>query len=98
MIKPEAIPQYTGDLALLESAYGDLKTDASHIRSTGKDVHSQFQGLAAYYTAPEAEQLFASTKPVADRADGFADDLEKVSGALSSYGTEIRPSSTSSSS
>ncbi|WP_455711732.1 hypothetical protein [Streptomyces avermitilis] len=91
MIKPEAIPQYTGDLALLETAYGDLKTDASHIRSTGKDVHSQFQGLAAYYTAPEAEQLFASTKPVADRADGFADDLEKVSGALSSYGTEIRP-------
>nr|WP_202498202.1 hypothetical protein [Streptomyces sp. SID5469] len=78
-------------MALLESAYGDLKTDASHIRSTGKDVHSQFQGLAAYYTAPEAEQLFASTKPVADRADGFADDLEKVSGALSSYGTEIRP-------
>ncbi|MFJ9961781.1 hypothetical protein [Streptomyces avermitilis] len=91
MIKPEAIPQYTGDLALLETAYGDLKTDALHIRSTGKDVHSQFQGLAAYYTAPEAEQLFASTKPVADRADGFADDLEKVSGALSSYGTEIRP-------
>ncbi|WP_436850847.1 YwqJ-related putative deaminase, partial [Streptomyces avermitilis] len=39
----------------------------------------------------EAERLFATTKPVADRADGFADDLEKVSGALSSYATEVRP-------
>ncbi|WP_374106470.1 hypothetical protein, partial [Streptomyces sp. TRM70350] len=26
-----------------------------------------------------------------DRADAFADDLEKVSSALSSYATEIRP-------
>ncbi|MFJ9961651.1 ADP-ribosyltransferase [Streptomyces avermitilis] len=91
MIKPEAIPQYTGNLEQLEKDYGSLKTVAGSIRSTGKDVHSQFQGLSAYYTAPEAEQLFATTKPVADRADGFADDLEKVSGALSSYSTEVRP-------
>ncbi|MEV6183462.1 hypothetical protein [Streptomyces sp. NPDC052015] len=91
MIKPEAIPQFTGNLEQLEKDYGSLKTVAGSIRTTGKDVHSQFQGLSAYYTAPEAEQLFASTKPVADRADGFADDLEKVSGALSSYSTEVRP-------
>ena len=26
MIKPEEIPQYTGDLELLEKAHGDLKT------------------------------------------------------------------------
>ena len=91
MISPEQIPQYTGDLTQLEKDYGDLRTDASHLRSTGADVHSQFQGLSAYYKAPEAEQLFASTKPVKDRADGFATDLETVSSALSSYATEIRP-------
>ena len=91
VIKPEKIPQYTGDLAQLEKDHGDLKTDAGHIRDTGADVHSQFQGLSAYYKAPEAEQLFASTKPVKDRADDFADDLEKVSSALSDYATEIRP-------
>ncbi|MGI5140021.1 ADP-ribosyltransferase [Streptomyces sp. CA-106110] len=91
MINPGQIPQFTGDLAQLEKDYGDLKSDASHVRSTGRDVHTQFQGLSAYYTAPEAEQLFATTKPVADRADGFAGDLETVSSALSSYATEIRP-------
>ncbi|WP_405667086.1 hypothetical protein [Streptomyces sp. NBC_00055] len=91
MIKPEAIPQFTGDLGQLEKDYGSLKTDAGHIRGTGSDVHTQFQGLSAYYQAPEAEKLFASTKPVQDRSDTFADDLEKVSTALSDYATEVRP-------
>jgi hypothetical protein len=91
VIQPEQIPQFTGDLAQLETDYADLKKDAGHVRTTGGDVHSQFQGLSAYYTAPEAEQLFATTKPVKDRADEFGDDLESVSGALSSYATEIRP-------
>ncbi|SDE28501.1 ADP-ribosyltransferase [Streptomyces griseoaurantiacus] len=91
VISPEKIPQFTGDLAQLEKDYGDLRTDASHLRSTGADVHSRFQGLSAYYEAPEAEQLFASTKPVKDRADDFATDLETVSSALSSYTTEVRP-------
>ncbi|MEU0838038.1 hypothetical protein ABZ370_01000 [Streptomyces sp. NPDC005962] len=91
MIKPGEIPQYTGNLELLEKAHGNLTKDAGHIRDTGADVHTHFQGLSAYYKAPEAERLFASTKPVKDRADGFADDLGKVSSALSEYTTEIRP-------
>ncbi|OLZ66536.1 hypothetical protein AV521_26910, partial [Streptomyces sp. IMTB 2501] len=69
MIKPEEILQFTGDLEQLEKDYGALKKDAGQIRSTGADVHSQFQGLSAYYHAPEAEKLFGSTKPVSDRAD-----------------------------
>ncbi|MBL1095181.1 hypothetical protein [Streptomyces coffeae] len=91
MIKPEEIPQYTGDLDLLEKAYTGLKKDAGHIRTVGADVHSHFQGLSAYYKAPEAEQLFATTQPVKDRADGFADDVGTVATALSEYATEIRP-------
>ncbi|MDH6630276.1 hypothetical protein M2271_008136 [Streptomyces sp. LBL] len=91
MIKPDQIPQFTGNLTQLETDYADLKKDAGDVRKTGVDVHSQFQGLSAYYTAPEAEQLFATTKPVQERADGFATDLETVSGALSSYATEVRP-------
>ncbi|MBD3932368.1 protein phosphatase [Streptomyces chumphonensis] len=54
-------------------------------------MHSTFQGLSAFYTAPEAEQLFGSTRPVSDRADGFADDLEKVAGALVGFAEEARP-------
>ncbi|MFJ8104570.1 ADP-ribosyltransferase [Streptomyces sp. NPDC096132] len=91
MIKPDEIPQFTGDLAQLELDHADLKKDAGHVRDTGKDVNTQFQGLSAFYHAPEAEQLFATTKPVQDRADDFATDLETVSSALSSYSTEIRP-------
>jgi len=90
VIKPEEIPQFTGDLELLEQDYAALKADAGHVRDTGRDVHNRFQGLSAYYTAPEAEQLFATTKPVKDRADTFADGLETVSGALAGYATEIR--------
>ncbi|MDQ1047929.1 hypothetical protein [Streptomyces sp. V4I2] len=91
MLKPGEIPQFTGNLPQLETDYAELKKDAGNVRKTGGDVHSQFQGLSAYYTAPEAEQLFATTKPVQDRSDAFADDLETVSSALSSYATEIRP-------
>ncbi|WP_369195634.1 hypothetical protein [Streptomyces djakartensis] len=91
MIQPEKIPQFTGDLEQLESDYACLKKDAGAVRGAGGDIHSRFQGLSAYYSAPEAERLFATTKPVKDRADAFADDLEKVSGALSSYATEVRP-------
>ncbi|KOG43344.1 hypothetical protein, partial [Streptomyces resistomycificus] len=68
MIKPDQIPQFTGDLAQLETDYADLKKDAGLVRKTGGDVDAQFQGLSAYYTAPEAERLFATTKPVKDRA------------------------------
>ncbi|WP_432015078.1 hypothetical protein [Streptomyces cucumeris] len=91
MIKPEEIPQYTGNLELLEKACSGLKKDAGHIRSVGADVHTHFQGLSAYYKAPEAEQLFATTKPVKERAHDFAEDLGTVSTALSEYATEIRP-------
>ncbi|MGI5470647.1 hypothetical protein [Streptomyces sp. CA-132043] len=90
-LKPDQIPLYTGDLPQLEKDHAALKKDAGHIRKTGSDVHSHFQGLSAFYKAPEAEQLFATTKPVQTRADEFADDLETVSSALSSYADEIRP-------
>uniref|UniRef100_UPI000AA074EB hypothetical protein n=1 Tax=Streptomyces kebangsaanensis TaxID=864058 RepID=UPI000AA074EB len=78
-------------LEQLEQDCAGLKADAGHVRDTGQAVHTGFQGLSAYYSAPEAEQLFATTRPVKDRADGFADQLETVSSALSAYATEVRP-------
>ncbi|MDH6224004.1 hypothetical protein [Streptomyces sp. MJP52] len=91
MIQPGQIPQFTGDLTQLETDYAALKTDAGNVRSVGTKVHNQFQGLSAYYQAPEAEKLFATTQVVKDKADTFADGLETVSSALSSYASEIRP-------
>ncbi|MGP4109558.1 hypothetical protein ACTWP5_01400 [Streptomyces sp. 4N509B] len=90
-VDPAGIPTFTGDLALLETAHGALTDDAGAFRDIGAEVHSRFQGLSAYYQAPEAEQLFATTQPVRDRADDFASDLESVASALSAYADEIRP-------
>ncbi|WP_269858433.1 hypothetical protein [Streptomyces sp. RPT161] len=91
LIKPEEIPQFTGNVDQLESDVTDLRNDAGAIAGTGSDVHSTFQGLSAFYEAPEAEQLFATTKPVADAGKTFGDDLKTVAGALSTYASEVKP-------
>ncbi|WP_331450293.1 hypothetical protein [Streptomyces prasinus] len=91
LIDPQKIPQFTGDLEQLGTDHMLLTGEALVFRQSGSDVHTRFQGLSACYTAPEAEQLFATTAPVAAKADEFADDLEKVAAALSAYETEIQP-------
>ncbi|MGK5637751.1 hypothetical protein ACSNOK_05435 [Streptomyces sp. URMC 126] len=90
-LTPEKVPVFTGNLELLESYIGALRKDAARLRGTGSDIHSRFQGLAAHYRAPEAEQLFATTLPVRERAHAFAAKLDKVAGALSEYAAEARP-------
>ncbi|CAM5236805.1 hypothetical protein SALBM135S_00644 [Streptomyces alboniger] len=54
-------------------------------------AHNRFQGLGAFYDAPEAERLFASTAPVRDQADLFASKVETVAGALDDYAGAVRP-------
>ncbi|MFF4159450.1 hypothetical protein [Streptomyces sp. NPDC001678] len=91
MLETGEIPTFTGNLGELEKDAAGLKSDASAIRTTGGDIHSKFQGLSAFYHAPEAEALFATTVPVRDKAKGFGDKLEKVSSALTEYAAEVRP-------
>ncbi|MDF3290116.1 hypothetical protein [Streptomyces silvisoli] len=91
MIDLAGIPEFTGDLEQLERDAGTLKKAASDIRGTGGDVHSKFQGLSSCYSAPEAEQLFATTVPVRDGAAHFATKLETVSRALSDFASTARP-------
>ncbi|MEH0470428.1 hypothetical protein QA943_16455 [Streptomyces sp. B21-097] len=91
LIDPQNIPQFTGDLEQLGTDSMLLTAEAVAFRQSGSDVHTRFQGLSACYSAPEADQLFATTAPVAAKADEFADDLEKVAAALSSYETEVQP-------
>ena len=90
-VDPSGIPEFTGNLEQLEKDARGLRGDAGDIRRTGADTHAHFQGLSAFYKAPEAEQLFATTRPVKDRADGFGDGLEKVASALDEYAAEVRP-------
>jgi hypothetical protein len=90
-VDPSLVPEFTGELRALEVAAKALTGDAAVMRDIGGDIHSRFQGLSAFYRAPEAEQLFATTRPVRDRADDFGTDLETVASALSAYAEEIRP-------
>ncbi|MEW2547748.1 protein phosphatase, partial [Streptomyces sp. NPDC047002] len=90
-VDPAEIPQFTGDLEQLESDVTGLRTNASLWRTSGGDVDSDFQGLSAFYRAPEAEELFATTRPVAVKSDAFATQLESVGAALDAYAGEVRP-------
>ncbi|MEU5214378.1 hypothetical protein [Streptomyces sp. NPDC020742] len=47
--------------------------------------------MAAFYKAPEAEQLFGITKPVADKAHDLSEDVRVISRALGTYAREITP-------
>ncbi|GGX29056.1 hypothetical protein GCM10010297_58200 [Streptomyces malachitofuscus] len=91
MISPGGIPQFTGDFDELDKDVSALRSDAIGIRNGGADVHSRFQMLGAFYTAPEADTLFATTRPVMDKADGFAAKLETVADALDTFAIEARP-------
>ncbi|MEU9925768.1 hypothetical protein AB0H51_31565 [Streptomyces griseoluteus] len=91
LIDPSGIPHFIGDLGTLDTDVMLLTADAGQFRASGSDVHTEFQGLSAFYEAPEAEQLFATTLPVKQKSDAFADDLEKVATALSDYSFEVQP-------
>ncbi|CAL9469121.1 hypothetical protein SUDANB171_02787 [Streptomyces sp. enrichment culture] len=90
-VDPSGIPEFTGNLSMLAADCMGLDAAESGIRGIGSDVHDEFQGLSSFYTAPEAEQLFATTGPARDRAAEFADDLAAVRSALWDYHEEIAP-------
>ncbi|GAB1644199.1 hypothetical protein [Krasilnikovia sp. MM14-A1259] len=91
VIKPEAIPQFTGNVAAIEQHAGALTGVGGQFRDIGADVHSTWQGLSAFYEAPEADQLFAATAPIKTTGDSFGGQVEKVGSALSQYAAAVRP-------
>ncbi|SOE15105.1 hypothetical protein SAMN06272775_6039 [Streptomyces sp. 2323.1] len=90
-VDPADVPVFTGDLDVLEAKTKALSRGGSKVQTAGSDVHKSFGGLAAFYKAPEAEQLFGVTKPVADTAHDLSDDMHVIAGALGTYASEIRP-------
>ncbi|MEU6220630.1 hypothetical protein ABZ845_24425 [Streptomyces sp. NPDC047022] len=91
MIEPEDIPLFTGDLGQLDNHVRALRCHADDIRQAGGDADRRFHGLSAFYQAPEADALFASTAPARDAADSFADKVATVADALSDYAIEVAP-------
>lgn len=91
VIKPEAIPQFAGNVDAIEKHAGTLKTVGGQFRDIGADTHNTWQGLSAFYDAPEADKLFAATAPIKSSADTFGGQVEWVGSALSQYASTIRP-------
>ncbi|MFE7612499.1 hypothetical protein [Streptomyces celluloflavus] len=90
-VDPSEVPVFTGDLDLLETKVKSLSNGGPKVETAGSDVHKSFGGLSAFYKAPEAEQMFAVTKPVADRAHDVGHDARVIAGALGTYAREVRP-------
>ncbi|GGX36382.1 hypothetical protein [Streptomyces noursei] len=90
-VDPAEVPVFTGDLDLLETKVKSLSHGGPKVETAGSDVHKSFGGLSAFYRAPEAEQLFGVTKPVADKAHDVSHDMGVIAGALGTYAREVRP-------
>ncbi|MEU4178522.1 hypothetical protein [Streptomyces sp. NPDC026589] len=90
-IDPSGIPVFTGDLAVLDQKVTALAGDGENIATAAGDIHSSFGGLQAFYKAPEADQLFATTQPVAHRGAALKGDLTRITGALGAYADDAQP-------
>ncbi|QFQ97852.1 hypothetical protein F9278_18285 [Streptomyces phaeolivaceus] len=88
---PEEVPEFTGSLEQLDLGIAGVRSAGTSLRDSGSAIHTRFGGLSAYYKAPEAEALFATTAPVAAKGDEFATELETVASALDSYAAAVGP-------
>ncbi|MFF4602608.1 hypothetical protein ACFY12_07615 [Streptomyces sp. NPDC001339] len=90
-VDPAEVPVFTGNLDVLETKIKAISSGGSKVETAGSDVHKSFGGLSAFYKAPEAEQLFGVTQPVADTAHDLSRDAHTIAGALGTYAREVRP-------
>ncbi|MFE3720854.1 hypothetical protein [Streptomyces cyaneofuscatus] len=90
-VDPYGIPVFTGDLTVLDQKVTSLAKDGEKIATAAGDVHGSFGGLRAFYQAPEADQLFATTKPVTNTAQGLKSDVAVITGALATYADDAQP-------
>ena len=65
---PEEVPEFTGNLELLDQHISGIRSAGTSLKDSGSAIDTRFGGLSAYYKAPEADQLFATTAPVAAKA------------------------------
>ncbi|MFE9633188.1 hypothetical protein [Streptomyces sp. NPDC006463] len=90
-VDPAEVPIFTGDFAQLDLKVKAISSGGAAIATATSDVHSSFGGLSAFYQAPEADQLFATTKPVSDLGLKISSDMCTIAGALGTYAREAEP-------
>ncbi|MFB7846203.1 hypothetical protein ACFC34_04070 [Streptomyces sp. NPDC056053] len=76
---------------MLDTKVTALSGHGAKIAGAAGDVHRSFGGLRAFYRAPEAEQLFATTGPVAAKGQSLSSDLCVIAGALGTYSDDAFP-------
>ncbi|RAY14207.1 hypothetical protein DPM19_14585 [Actinomadura craniellae] len=81
-IDPDAIPIPKVNPGEVRARAKALKTDGARIADTGHDIHAAWQGLKAFYNAPEEGLLFAATKPVAAAGEDVRRAATAAGGAL----------------
>ncbi|MGW5342379.1 hypothetical protein [Streptomyces sp. NPDC004050] len=90
-VDPAEVPVFTGDLAALGRKAKAISSGGTTVQTKASDVHTSFGGLQAFYQAPEAEQLFATTKPVSDWGVRVSSDMTTIAGALDTYARDAEP-------
>ncbi|NXY95485.1 hypothetical protein HYE82_14020 [Streptomyces sp. BR123] len=90
-VDPAEVPVFTGDLVELDRQIKAISSGGTAVSTKAGDVHSSFGGLQAFYQAPEAEQLFATTKPVSDLGRKLSTDMGTITGALGAYARDVAP-------
>jgi hypothetical protein len=91
VINPDGIPQIDGDLDAVATAGNTLQRTGREFAATGAEVNTTWQGLSAFYHAPESGQLLSATGPVQTAADVVGSDVTAMGVALSTYADEVRP-------
>ncbi|MFD3762694.1 hypothetical protein ACFWS9_37840, partial [Streptomyces sp. NPDC058622] len=90
-VDPAEVPVFTGNLALLDEKVKAISSGGAAVATKTSDVHTGFGGLQAFYQAPEADQLFATTKPVSDLGLKLSSDMCTIAGALGTYSRDAAP-------
>ncbi|MFB7169771.1 hypothetical protein ACFCYM_02915 [Streptomyces sp. NPDC056254] len=90
-VDPAEVPVFTGNLAVLDEKVKAISSGGAAVSTKASDVHSSFGGLQAFYQAPEADQLFATTKPVSDLGLKLSSDMCTIAGALGTYSRDAAP-------
>ncbi|MFG2338768.1 hypothetical protein [Streptomyces yangpuensis] len=90
-VDPAEVPVFTGNLATLDAKVKEISSGGAAVSTKASDVHSSFGGLQAFYQAPEADQLFATTKPVSDLGLKLSSDMCTIAGALGTYSRDAAP-------
>ncbi|MFE2928172.1 hypothetical protein [Streptomyces goshikiensis] len=85
------MPVFTGDLGVLDEKVKAISSGGAAVSTKASDVHTSFGGLQAFYQAPEADQLFATTKPVSDLGLKLSSDMCTIAGALGTYSRDAAP-------